>query len=258
MKVFIINLERSLDRKEHMKKQIQKLFEKNPSLKNKLEFIFFKAIDAKNKEHLEFKDHFPWWGSWVYGKDLDLGNTACFVSHYKLWQECVKLDEPIIILEDDVEFSDEFLNNGEEYIDELLKSEYEYIRLCYLFDKRLYFLSESYGGGYYLSFKNLSGAQGYVLKPSAAKKFISKAQFIYIPVDDYMDKFYKHKVLNIIKKPLLLKHSLELQSNISQLGRNNSQKIKIYRKIIREIFRFYSSILRLSSIIYIKNRLKLK
>lgn len=63
MKVFIINLERSLDRKEHIQKQIQKLFEKNLSLKNKLEFIFFKAIDAKNKEHLEFKDHFPWWGS---------------------------------------------------------------------------------------------------------------------------------------------------------------------------------------------------
>ncbi|EDP4620606.1 lipooligosaccharide biosynthesis glycosyltransferase, partial [Campylobacter jejuni] len=29
MKVFIINLERSLDRKEHIQKQIQKLFEKN-------------------------------------------------------------------------------------------------------------------------------------------------------------------------------------------------------------------------------------
>lgn len=28
MKVFIINLERSLDRKEYMQKQIQKLFEK--------------------------------------------------------------------------------------------------------------------------------------------------------------------------------------------------------------------------------------
>ncbi|EAL1780048.1 glycosyltransferase family 25 protein, partial [Campylobacter jejuni] len=136
MKVFIINLERSLDRKEHMKKQIQKLFEKNPSLKNKLEFIFFKAIDAKNKEHLEFKDHFPWWGSWVLGRELSDGEKACFASHYKLWQECVKLDEPIIILEDDVEFSDEFLNNGVEYIDELLKSKYEYIRLCYLFDKR--------------------------------------------------------------------------------------------------------------------------
>lgn len=33
MKAFIINLERSLDRKEYMQRQIQKLFEKNPSLK---------------------------------------------------------------------------------------------------------------------------------------------------------------------------------------------------------------------------------
>lgn len=32
MKVFIINLERSKDRKEHMQKQISILFEKNPAL----------------------------------------------------------------------------------------------------------------------------------------------------------------------------------------------------------------------------------
>ncbi|EHW0429191.1 glycosyltransferase family 25 protein, partial [Campylobacter jejuni] len=164
MKVFIINLERSLDRKDHMQKQIQKLFEKNPTLKNKLEFIFFKAIDAKNKEHLEFKEHFTWWASWVLGRELSDGEKACFASHYKLWQECMKLDEPVIILEDDVEFSDEFLNNGVEYIDKLLKSKYEYIRLCYLFDKRLYFLNEN---GYYLSFEKLAGSQGYVLQVSA-------------------------------------------------------------------------------------------
>ncbi|ECQ6932083.1 glycosyltransferase family 25 protein [Campylobacter coli] len=254
MKVFIINLERSLDRKEHMKKQIQKLFEKNPSLKNKLEFIFFKAIDAKNKEHLEFKDHFPWWASWVLGRELSDGEKACFASHYKLWQECVKLDEPIIILEDDVEFSDEFLNNGVEYIDELLKSKYEYIRLCYLFDKRLYFLNE---GGYYLSFEKLAGTQGYVLKPSAANKFISKAKFIYTPVDDYMDMFYKHKVLNIVKKPLLLKHNCKLESEISNLGRTN-KKLKIHRKIAREIFRLYRDISRLLYIFYIKKKLNLK
>ncbi|EAK3946191.1 glycosyltransferase family 25 protein, partial [Campylobacter jejuni] len=144
MKVFIINLERSLDRKKHMQKQIQKLFEINPSLKNKLEFIFFKAIDAKNKEHLEFKDHFPWWASWILGRELSDGEKACFASHYKLWQECVKLDEPIIILEDDVEFSDEFLNHGEEYIEELLKSEYEYVRLCYLTQGKMLKLNDNF------------------------------------------------------------------------------------------------------------------
>lgn len=233
MKVFIINLERSLDRKEHMQKQIQKLFEKNPSLKNKLEFIFFKAIDAKNKEHLEFKDHFSWWDSWVLGRELSDGEKACFASHYKLWQECVKLDEPIIILEDDVEFSDEFLNNGVEYIDELLKSKYEYIRLCYLFDKRLYFLNES---GYYLSFEKLAGTQGYVLQVSAAMKFLKSAKNWIYAVDDYMDMFYRHNVLNIVKKPLFLKQA-NFSSVIVEYGRKFSIKLILYKKIAREICR---------------------
>lgn len=86
----------------------------------------------------------------MLGRELSDGEKACFASHYRLWQECVKLNEPIMILEDDVEFSDEFLNHGEEYIDELSKSEYEYIRILYIFDKRLYLLS---GGGGEVLFK---------------------------------------------------------------------------------------------------------
>ncbi len=253
MKAFIINLERSLDRKEYMQRQIQKLFEKNPDLKNKLEFIFFKAVDAKNKEYLEFKQHFPWWASWVLGRELSDGEKACFASHYKLWQECVKIDEPIIILEDDVEFSDEFLNNGEEYIEELIKSEYEYVRFCYLFDKKFYPLNNNY----LLSFEKISGAQGYVLKPSAAKKFIKYAKRWIYPVDDYMDMFYKHKVLNIVKKPLLLKHDCGLESMISQAGRLFI-KPRLYKKIIREIFRLYRDVSRLLYVFYIKKKLNLK
>ncbi|MGJ0158110.1 glycosyltransferase family 25 protein [Campylobacter coli] len=253
MKVFIINLERSLDRKEYMQKQFQKLFEKNPDLKNKLEFIFFKAVDAKNKEYLEFKQHFPWWASWTLGRELSDGEKACFASHYKLWQECVKIDEPIIILEDDVEFSDEFLNNGEEYIEELSKSEYEYVRFCYLFDKKFYPLNNNY----LLSFEKLAGTQGYVLKPSAAKKFIKYAKRWIYPVDDYMDMFYKHKVLNIVKKPLLLKHNCGLESMISQAGRLFI-KPRLYKKIVREIFRLYRDISRLLYIFYIKKKLNLK
>ncbi|EAI1055317.1 lipooligosaccharide biosynthesis glycosyltransferase [Campylobacter coli] len=253
MKVFIINLERSLDRKAHMQRQIQKLFEKNPSLKNKLEFIFFKAVDAKNKEHLKFKQHFPWWASLVLGRELSDGEKACFASHYKLWQECVKLDEPIIILEDDVEFSDEFLIHGEKYIEELSKSEYEYVRFCYLFDKKFYPLNKNY----LLSFEKLAGTQGYVLKPSAAKKFIKYAKRWIYPVDDYMDMFYKHKVLNIVKKPLLLKHDCGLESIVSQAGRLFI-KTRLYKKIIREIFRLYRDVSRLFYVFYIKKKLNLK
>lgn len=63
MKIFIINLERSVDRKKSMQKQIDTLFNENPALKEKLEFIFFKAIDARNDEHLEFKEHFSAWNT---------------------------------------------------------------------------------------------------------------------------------------------------------------------------------------------------
>ncbi|EAI8930280.1 lipooligosaccharide biosynthesis glycosyltransferase, partial [Campylobacter coli] len=66
-----------------------------------------------------------------------------------------------------------------------------------------------------------------------------------------------HKVLNIVKKPLLLKHNCKLESEISNLGRTN-KKLKIHRKIVREIFRLYRDISRLLYVFYIKKKLNLK
>lgn len=122
-----------------------------------------------------------------------------------------------------------------------------------MFDKKFYPLNKNY----LLSFEKISGAQGYVLKPSAAKKFIKYAKRWIYPVDDYMDMFYKHKVLNIVKKPLLLKHDCGLESMISQAGRS-FVKPRLYKKIIREIFRLYRDISRLLYIFYIKKKLNLK
>lgn len=57
MKIFIINLLRSTHRKESMKEQISKLFSENPSLKDRLEFIFFEAVDGDGGE--EFAKFHP-------------------------------------------------------------------------------------------------------------------------------------------------------------------------------------------------------
>lgn len=37
------------------------------------------------------------------------GVKGCFHSHYRLWQKCVELDEPILIFEDDLELKKPFL-----------------------------------------------------------------------------------------------------------------------------------------------------
>ncbi|TWR21722.1 lipooligosaccharide biosynthesis glycosyltransferase, partial [Campylobacter jejuni] len=50
--------------------------------------------------------------------------------------------------------------------------------------------------------------------------------------------FYKHNVLNIVKKPLLLKHDCRIESSISQAGRL-FLKARFYRNIIKLSYTFY-------------------
>ncbi|MBT0832153.1 glycosyltransferase family 25 protein [Campylobacter lari] len=236
VKVFIINLERSKDRKNFMQEQIQKLFTYNPNLKNQLEFEFFKAIDGSKNEHLQFKSHFPWWCQFALGRELSDSEKSCFASHYSLWEKCQELNNPIIILEDDVIFSNEFLNNPN-VIEKLLNSNYEYIRFYYLFDKKIHHLNNNF----YISYKNTGGTQGYFIHPNAAKKFIEKAKYWFKPVDDYMDMYYYNKMQNIIYKPFLLDLN-HIETTITQ----RKKKLNIPSKIIREIIRFYFYILKIT------------
>ncbi|MBZ7966658.1 glycosyltransferase family 25 protein [Campylobacter sp. RM9756] len=237
MKVFIINLERSKDRKEHMRNEINKLFAYNPELKEKLEFIFSKAVDAKNNDHLEFKEHFPWWASWVMGRELSDGEKACFASHYKLWQECIRLNEPIIILEDDVYFSEEFLNDSQNIVEKLLNAEYECIRFCYITKTKMTSLKDNFS----FTIQSIGGAQGYFLKPSAALKLTTCLRFWFKPVDNLIDMYYHSRVFTIVYTPSLIKFT-----NIPTTIIERDRKICVFKKIIREVCRLYFIFLKIS------------
>lgn len=202
MKIFIINLLRSTHRKESMKEQISKLFSENPSLKDRLEFIFFEAVDGGGGE--EFAKFHPAWAKYLFGRELSLGEKGCFASHYKLWQKCLELNEGIFVIEDDVEFTQAFNANN---LEKILKSPYEYVRIYHIKEAKFYDLELNFK----ITFSNVAGTQGYYLKPSAARKFIKKCQFLIKPVDDSMDY---SEVLNIVFTPLFLKE-LPLQSDIA-------------------------------------------
>ncbi|EDP7906867.1 glycosyltransferase family 25 protein [Campylobacter upsaliensis] len=202
MKIFIINLLRSTHRKESMKEQISKLFSENPSLKDRLEFIFFEAVDGDGGE--EFAKFHPAWAKYLFGRELSPGEKGCFASHYKLWQKCLELNEGIFIIEDDVEFTQAFNANN---LEKILKSPYEYARIYHIKEAKFYDLELNFK----ITFSNVAGTQGYYLKPSAARKFIKRCQFLIKPVDDSMDY---SEVLNIVFTPLFLKE-LPLQSDIA-------------------------------------------
>lgn len=247
MRVFIINLKRSTQRKELMQNKIAALLKQHPNLKNELEFVFFEAVDATSGELSAFQS-LESAQNFIFGRALSEGEKGCFASHYKLWQSCVDLNEKMMILEDDIELSPDF---NQANIQNITQSNYEYIRFCYLFERKIYALSEHF----FISFAQVNGTQGYFITPSAAKKFIKHAKFS-TPVDVYMDTGYIHDVLNIIYKPLLVKET-SAQSEIDTLGRTKIT-LKPHQKLCRELFRVLANVRKIAFAARVLLKLKLK
>lgn len=174
----------------------------------------------------------------MFGRELSPGEKGCFASHYKLWQKCLEFNESIFVLEDDVEFTQAF---NAQNLEKILKSPYEYVRIHYIKEKSSYALNNHFN----ITFSNVAGTRGYFIKPSAAKKFIKKCQFLIKPVDDSMDY---SEVLNIVFTLLFLKE-LPLQSDIATRESNY--------KLTRELYRIYCNIRRFFFMLKIKRRLKL-
>ncbi|WP_044365138.1 glycosyltransferase family 25 protein, partial [Haemophilus influenzae] len=91
--IFIINLEKSTDRKAYMQAQFEQLFSNNLIQ----EIHFFDAIYGKsNPNHPLFQRYNENKRLNAKGYPLTLGQLGCYASHYSMWEKCVELDYPII------------------------------------------------------------------------------------------------------------------------------------------------------------------
>jgi glycosyl transferase family 25 len=112
MKTFIIRLKDD----EHSCEVAKDCY--NQAKKFGLDVEYFDAINAHDAEHhyaatgirkaKKFKKNRP-------------GVMGCFFSHYYLWQKCIELDEPIIILEHDGYFLDYLPSNILDTFTDVLK-----------------------------------------------------------------------------------------------------------------------------------------
>jgi GR25 family glycosyltransferase involved in LPS biosynthesis len=120
------------------------------------------------------------------GKMSRPGVIGCFYSHYRLWQKCVELTEPIMIFEDDVKFYRKF--NPVEWEDVLILS---LGKSSFLSDPWKKYLEEPTGTPQVVDWKNFSmpGASGYAIKPDAAKALIKYYRPYWYPADNAINKF---------------------------------------------------------------------
>lgn len=236
MKIFIINLERSVDRKEHMLKEIEKL--KGDKDFQKYEFIFFKAIEPGTKEFIEFKNMYfsPYTCYMFHGRVINDNEVACYASHFSLWQKCKELNEPIIVLEDDIIIESNFFSA----LKDIQDSKFDFVRLCYSNRGRDKFVKQIGNSHFYYTTKNVSSTQGYYITPLAARAFCAcKCEE---PVDIFMEFTSKHKVDNIIYKPFCIRSS-ELNYE-STIRKNINQNVPRIYKILRPFYRSFIAIKR--------------
>ncbi|WRB42366.1 glycosyltransferase family 25 protein [Helicobacter pylori] len=128
--VYIISLKESQRRLDTEKL----VLESNEKFKGRCVFQIFDAISPKHQNFEKFVQELydaqsmlksDWFHSdWCCGELLPQ-EFGCYLSHYLLWKECVKTNQPIVILEDDVALESNFMKA----LEDCLKSPFDFVKL---------------------------------------------------------------------------------------------------------------------------------
>ncbi len=128
--VYIISLKESQRRLDTEKL----VSESNEKFKGRCVFQIFDAISPKHEDFEKFVQELydaqsmlksDWFHSDYCYQELLPREFGCYLSHYFLWKECVKINQPVVILEDDVALESNFM----QALEDCLKSPFDFVRL---------------------------------------------------------------------------------------------------------------------------------
>ncbi|MFP6125698.1 glycosyltransferase family 25 protein [Helicobacter pylori] len=128
--VYIISLKESQRRLDTEKL----VSESNEKFKGRCAFQIFDAISPKHEDFEKLVQELydsssllksDWFHSDYCYQELLPQEFGCYLSHYFLWKECVKTNQPVVILEDDATLESNFM----QALEDCLKSPFDFVRL---------------------------------------------------------------------------------------------------------------------------------
>lgn len=131
IKTFIISLQRSQDRREIFNKYNSKYIK---------DYEFFDAIDGQTLDINDLSNK-------VFtklSKNYTKGALGCALSHLALWEKCIELNEPILIMEDDVILSQNFKSHFNNVYNSMLPTDWDIVQLSYNCDSVVSFQNTSF------------------------------------------------------------------------------------------------------------------
>lgn len=189
MKIFVISLRSAHSRRECLRQQFADLG---------LSFEFFDAVtaDEKPQDHFESLDMETFRLN-TYRSPL-ASEIACYASHRELWKYACTNHEPIIILEDDAQLCDSFVDAVE--TTERLIGECGYIRLQpYRRDRPLRVSSGSRGllrvNNHELRYLSKVPVclLAYAISPVAAANLVRASATMDAPADKFIQRTWDHR-----------------------------------------------------------------
>ncbi|WP_182009791.1 glycosyltransferase family 25 protein [Vibrio sp. B1FLJ16] len=236
MKTFVLSLKNSIDRRERVETKLNAA---------NIQFEFFDALTPQDLTNTQKELIRPEKTLRLKGYTLKKGEIACFFSHMAIWQWCVKHQQDVLVLEDNVDIHPEIASVVAEL--QHIRSQLSLRSLVKLaaskqniaFNKTTA-LSETFALGDYAC--PTSGAMGYLLRPEAAEQLVNNAKEILFPVDDYMEKVWIHDI-NIISIYPDVVFRAAIPSTIGHT-RKNKDHLSVINKFYIEAFRFYEQIRR--------------
>ena len=121
--IFVISLKRSKDR--------QDLFDKNNS-KYITNYTYHNAVDGNLLLINNLDSNIFTKGSQKYSN----GAIGCALSHLQLWEKCIELNRPILIMEDDAIVNHDFMNHLNT-VKNILPDDWDILQLTYNYDSAL-------------------------------------------------------------------------------------------------------------------------
>lgn len=207
MKVFVISLQRSLDRRSRVSHMLKE---------RGLEFEFFDAVDGRSLDH---NSHVAAGAPWA----LLPGEVGCYLSHLGVWRRVVNEHVDVaLVLEDDAFFDVSALA----VIEACIKSTqgWDAIRLSSI-EKQVGLIVRKMGDDFRLILptKSPSGLAGYLVSHSGAKRMLAAYGEILMPIDTAIDEYWRHGLNIPLISPPVIHHRQDLISTIgheSVVGRS--------------------------------------
>lgn len=231
MKILIINLPASIERLHFQQKQFSKLG---------LVFEILPAVSIINISEQQYQQQAFGWQ-----RPLRKVELACFLSHKTAWEKVVELNQPCLILEDDAVLA----KNSREVLENIEQQQLPDVDLINLeVRSRKKIISKqpkvSLLNGQFKLFElyqDRTGAAGYILYPSGAKKLINRLKHTAPAIaDGFICASYELSGLQIEPALIIQQDQLDqyqITSTLdfdSTIGRSEHHK-PVYRNLYEKI-----------------------